>query len=114
MRDLHVDEFADELREELRAEGIEIPRPAVKRLTKHFFDSVQKIISGDTKVNIAMYGRDIQHIYKHLDVKGLCDELANGETYMTADYLMRKKKLSRKTIKYMKRNHRDVLDEDIK
>jgi hypothetical protein len=111
MRDLSINDLADEVRQELLDMGIFLEPKVVRGLTKQFFKYVEKRMErGD--VNFQFWNKDVTQIFKHLDVSKLCEELAAGSTNMTYDYLLRKRKLSIKTIKYMRRRHKDTLSEE--
>lgn len=105
MRDLSIDDLADEVRQELLDNGIYLEPKVVRGLTKQFFKYVEKRMErGD--VNFQFWNKDITQIFKHLDVHQLCSELAVGNSIMTSDYLHRKKKLSRGAMSFIRRKQR--------
>jgi len=102
VRDLQLSEFSQELRDKLRDEGIELPRHVVYRMTKAFFKHAEKTAkSGEGR--FMLWQRDITAVYNRLDEVSLCNELANGERVLTADYLIRKNKMQKNARRYYKR-----------
>jgi len=102
VRDLQLSEFADELREKLRDKGVEVPRKVVLQMTKEFFKHAEEVAkSGDGQFKL--WQRDITAIYNILDESRLCNELANGEKVLTADYLISIKKMQKNALRYYKR-----------
>jgi hypothetical protein len=102
MRDLTLNDLADEVRQELMEMGIVLEPKVVRGLTRQFFKYVEKRMEkGD--VNFQFWNKDITQIFKHLDVHRLCSELAVGSTHLTVDYLVRKRKLSKGASKFVRR-----------
>lgn len=102
MRDLQLSDFSQELREKLRDKGIELPRKVVYSMVKEFFKHAEQTAKkGEGR--FALWQRDITMIYNLLDEEKLCNELANGELVLTADYLIRKKKMQKNAFRHYKR-----------
>lgn len=112
MRDVSVDEFAEELREELRKQGVEVPRGFTQVLTRQFFNFAEELIeSGKQDVRFSMYNRDLTHIFNVMDIKGLCNEFADGKG-ISYDYLLKKKKLSGKARQFLRRKMKNTMKDD--
>lgn len=111
MRDLSLNNFADELYDRLQDKGSTIPRWLIRKLTKKFFTYVEKIAE-EGKDRFIMYSgggskRPISSIYPKFDVVSLCNELAMNERFvLTADYLVRKKKLQKRVARHIKKKTR--------
>lgn len=105
MRDLSVNNLADEIRQELLDMGIFLEPKVVRSLTLQFFRYIEKRMARG-EVNFQFWNKDLTQIFKHLDVERLCSELAVGNSIMTYDYLLRKRKLSRGALKFVRGKHR--------
>lgn len=103
MRDLSLDDFSREVREKLRDKGVELPRYVVYRMTKAFFKHAEKTAKEGKERFILWQNKDIQSIYPIFDVKKLCNELADGDNVLTADYLIRINKMQKNARRYYKR-----------
>jgi hypothetical protein len=101
VRDLQLSDFSQELRDKLRDEGIELPRSVINRMTKEFFKHAEKTVKNG-EGRFMLWQRDITSIYNRLDEVSLCNELANGEKVLTADYLIRKNKMQKNARRYYK------------
>jgi hypothetical protein len=105
MRDITLNDLADEVRQELLEMGIVLEPKVVRGLTRQFFKYVEKRMEkGD--VNFQFWNKDITQIFKHLDIHKLCSELAVGSTHVTVQYLANKRKLSRGASKFVRRKMR--------
>lgn len=102
MRDVSLDEFAEELRDELASQGVNVSRGTVQVLTHQFFEYIEKIIAKTPEVTFNMYHKDIISIFTPVDKRKLCDEFAAGYG-VSYDTLLRKRKLSRKAAAYLRR-----------
>jgi hypothetical protein len=83
---------------------INLPPQTVRGLTKRFFRHIEKTME-DGKFNFQFWNKDITQMFKPLDEKRLCGELATGESHMSYQYLIRKNKLSRGASLYLKNKH---------
>lgn len=102
MRDLHLNEFVDELRSDLREKGVDLPRTLVYQMTKAFFKHAEKTaIEG--KARFIMHHRDLTQVYPEWDVKRLCAELADGDNVLTANRLIAINKMQKVTKRYYKK-----------
>lgn len=101
MRDVSIDELAEEIRDVLIDQGVNISRDTARILTREFFSSVEKIILEKPDVRFSMYNRDITHVFYPVDKKKLCDEFAAGEG-VSYDNLLRKNKLTPQARKFLK------------
>lgn len=104
MRDLTVNDLADEIRQELKEMDIDLPAQVVRGLTIRFFRHVERSMEKG-KFNFQFWNKDITQMFKPLDEKKLCGELATGESYMTYHYLLQKGKLSKGAVQHLRRKH---------
>lgn len=102
MRDVSLDELAEELRDELAAQGVNVPRGTVRILTHQFFEHVEKLIAQTPEVTFNIYHKDIISIYTPVDKRKLCEEFAAGYG-VSYDTLLRKRKLSKRAANYLRR-----------
>lgn len=109
MRDVSVDEFAEELRDALRDVGVEISKGAIQVLTRQFFFHAEKLIMEGRDERLSMYNRDIAHIFNMRDAKQLCDEFAHGEG-IPYDRLLKRNKLSKRALLHLKRKMKDTIE----
>ena len=79
MRDVSIEDLADEIWQELAEQGCEVSRTSVRNLTRHFFSTVENLIQKEPDSRFSMYGRDITHIVYPMDKKKLCEEFAAGK-----------------------------------
>jgi hypothetical protein len=112
MQDLSVNTLADEIRDELISQGISLPRRHVRALVRRFFRYAEKTAQ-TPNLRLNFRTRDINYIYPIFDAKKLCEEFATGEPGMvSAQYLLRKRKLSKRVLKHMHRQ-KMYLEEEI-
>jgi hypothetical protein len=110
MRDVSVDEFAEELREELRQKGVELPRGVVQVMTRQFFSFAEELIESKKEdVRFSMYNRDLTHVFNVMNIKALCEEFASGKgvSYQT---LLKKKKLSGRARHHLRMKMKDTME----
>jgi hypothetical protein len=102
MQDLKISEFALLLKEELREQGVDLPKSLVFRMTRAFFAHAEKIAASGNK-RFIIHNRDLNQVYPIWDVKSLCAELADGKDVLTIDKLVKTLKLDRTVDRYYKR-----------
>lgn len=83
---------------------IDLPAQVVRGLTIRFFRHVEESMEKG-KFNFQFWSKDIIQMFKPLDEKELCAELANGEDHITYHYLLRKNKLSKHAAYHLKKRH---------
>jgi len=101
MRDVSIDELAEELRDSLADQGVNVSRDTIRILTREFFNHVETIIQNKKDVRFSMYGRDITHVVYPLDKRTLCNEFANG-VGVSYQHLMKKGKLSKTAANFLR------------
>jgi hypothetical protein len=85
MRDLTLDDLADEVREVLMEDGISVPASTIRAITKQFIKQVEtRVAAGDSRLR---FGKSISAIYQIPDTKSLCDEFAAGENPRMLNYI---------------------------
>jgi hypothetical protein len=110
MRDLTLDDLADDVREVLLQDGIEVSPATVRAITKHFINRVEKLVAaGDSKLRI---GKSISSFYPVPDTQKLCDEFATGEPGMLNYISLSKRgKLNKSAQKFIRTRMGLTIDE---
>jgi hypothetical protein len=101
MRDVNIDQLAEEMRDALADDGIEITRDTMRILVGEFFQHVETTLQEKKEVRFSMYSRDITHVFWPIDKQTLCNEFANG-VGVSYQHLLKKKKLSKSAAKFLK------------
>lgn len=102
MRDVSIEELAEEIRDALADQGVNISKGNAITLTREYFYYVEDLILTRPKNRLSMYRKDIPHVFWPIDQKKLCEEFASGEG-VSVHYLIKKNKLSKSAAKFYKR-----------
>lgn len=110
MRDVSLEDLADEVWQELAEQGCEVSQTGVRNLTRHFFSTVENLIEKEPESRFSMYGRDITHIVFPMDKKKLCDEFAAGKG-LSYQVLLKNKTLSPSARHFLRFKHKNKMDD---
>jgi len=105
MRDLSINELADEMRSLLReGHGVELTLAEVRTLTREFFHFVETKME-TPKAWVHLPWRDITLFFQPFDKEKLCYELAIGiKSAISYDALLKRGTLGRKAAYFLRRS----------
>ena len=103
MRDVHIDELSDRLREKF---GLKIPKRDMRKLTRSLFKEIGRIAATDRdRLTFGGY-TDIIHFYTNPDIIKLCQDMAEGKDVQTITSRKRLKAFK----KYIQEPRLELLD----